>query len=268
MGKTSNHHHRFTRDSLRANLQHLGISEGDLIVVHSSLRGLGWVAGGATTVIDALLDAVGDKGTVIFPTLTGSEQDGPDQPPRMHVTDTPCWTGTIPEAARHRSDGHRSLHPTHSVVAIGADAASITSGHETGVSPCDATSPWGRLGDANGRILLLGGVTQQSNTTLHAIEERVGLPYHLQPAWTDGQVTEADSMVHLVRNRLHQWGWDRDFTRINDMLLEDGVMRCGQVGASTSCLIEAHKLTELLAPMLQRDPLFLLTDQARAGFSQ
>ena len=48
-----------------------GIEQGDHILVHSSLSSLGWVEDGANTVIDALIGAVNETGTVIFPTLTG-----------------------------------------------------------------------------------------------------------------------------------------------------------------------------------------------------
>lgn len=255
-----------TRAALVTSLQHIGIESGDTIVVHSSLSGLGCVEGGADTVIDALLEAVGSGGTVLFPTLTGSERDGPQHPPMMDVARTPCWTGRIPETARQRPKARRSLHPTHSVVAIGAAAAAFTAGHETGNSPCDVQSPWHRLIAENGHILLLGGVTQQSNTMLHALEEQADVPYHLQPDATEGVVIGPDGRRHTVRNRLHQWGNARHFARLDAILLEEGAMRYGQVGTSQACLISAAKLASIVLPILRRDPLHLLTDAARTAF--
>ena len=95
---------RQTTASLSSDLQRLGLSVGDIVLVHSSLSGLGHVEGGADAVIDALLDAVGAAGTVLFPTLTGSPADGPDAPPIMDVRTTPCWTGSShrPKWARRR----------------------------------------------------------------------------------------------------------------------------------------------------------------------
>src|SRR3712207_680593 len=104
-----------TRDVLSADLRRLGLGLGAGLLVHSSLSRLGRVEGGADTAIDALLDAVAPGGTVLFPTLTGGERDGPDAPPSIDVRSTPCWTGRIPETARCRLAARRSLHPTHSV---------------------------------------------------------------------------------------------------------------------------------------------------------
>ena len=159
-------------DDLRA----LGLREGDVVLVHSSLSGLGWVEGGAETVIDALVEAVGPGGTVLFPTLTGTEHDGPEHPPIIELMATPCWTGRVPETARRRPEAMRSVHPTHSVSAIGARAADFTTGHEASRTPCDQHSPYVRLMEEGGKILLLGGVTHESNTTLHALEEMAERP--------------------------------------------------------------------------------------------
>jgi aminoglycoside 3-N-acetyltransferase len=51
-----------TADSLLAQLRSLGIASGDSVLVHSSLKSLGWVNGGAVAVVQALLAAVGDAG--------------------------------------------------------------------------------------------------------------------------------------------------------------------------------------------------------------
>ncbi len=257
-----------TRASLASDLCKLGVQPGAVVLVHSSLRRLGYVEGGAETVIDALLAAAGPEGIVLFPTLTGTKRDGPGHPPEMHVNATPCWTGRIPETARHRPAARRSLHPTHSITAIGAEAERYATGHEVSETPCDRHSPYHRLIEEGGSILLLGGVTQQSNTTLHCLEELAVVPYHLQPEPTDGVVVDGDGQRHIVRNRLHLWGWERDFRKLDGPLLEAGAMRCGPVGASTSCLIRARGLSDIVLPLLRQDPLYLLTDQAREAFRQ
>lgn len=48
-------------------LNELGILPGDIVLVHSSLSALGFVEGGAQTVIDTLLSAVGPQGTLLMP---------------------------------------------------------------------------------------------------------------------------------------------------------------------------------------------------------
>lgn len=222
-----------TRETQTNGLRQLGLEEGKVVLVHASLSRLGWVDGGADTVVDALLDAVGPLGTVLFPTLTGSEQDGPEHPLVMDVSTTPCWTGAIPETARRRAGAVRSLHPTHhSLAALGTDAARWVANHEKGAPPCDEASPFYRLIQEDGLILLVGGVTQESNTTLHCLEELAGVPYHLQSEMTDGMVIDRDGTPFCVRNRLHLWGWERDFLKVDSVLDAEHARHVCRVGAS------------------------------------
>jgi aminoglycoside 3-N-acetyltransferase len=247
-------------------LRSLGVRAGDVVLVHSSLSGLGWVEGGAITVVEALLAAVGDGGTVLFPTLTGSQSDGPGHPPIIELATTPCWSGAIPESARRRPDAIRSVHPTHSVAAIGARAEEFTRGHEESSTPCDERSPYARLMEEGGKILLLGGVTHKSNTTLHALEELAAVPYHLQDEETDGLVILPNGHRVIVRNRLHLWGRERNFPKVGALLTDEGGQVQGPVGASISTLVSAGILRDVLLPVIQRDPLFLLADSARKRF--
>jgi aminoglycoside 3-N-acetyltransferase len=255
---------------LVSELRELGISFGDAVLVHSSMKGLGFVEGGPEAVIDALLTTVGEGGTVLFPTLTGTVNDSPEHPPAIDLATTPCWTGLIPETARQRCDAVRSIHPTHSVTVLGANREAWTDGHANGRSPCDETSPYYRLMEENGKILLLGGVTHESNTSLHCIEEIARVPYHLQGEMADGTVRLPTGEVVTVRNHLHRWQdrysqFDllRDFTRAADPLTSAGVQRTEHIGKSTSTLISAAGMRDVLMPILAGDPLFLL-DQATA----
>jgi len=51
-----------------------------VVLVHSSLSGIGYVPGGVETLIDALLQSVGEEGTIVVPTITGQIFDSPDTP--------------------------------------------------------------------------------------------------------------------------------------------------------------------------------------------
>jgi aminoglycoside 3-N-acetyltransferase len=264
---------KVTRERLVDDLHALGLREGDVVLVHASLSGLGWVDGGAATVVDALVQAVGGGGTVLFPALTGTPDDGPAHPPVVELAMTPCWTGAIPEAGRQHPAAIRSIHPTHSVSAIGAQAVAFTAGHERSRTPCDEHSPYVRLMDEGGKILLLGGVTHESNTSLHALEEMAKVPYHLQDVETDGVVILPGGERVVVRNRLHVWrtperpeGWQRDFPKIGPHLGNAGASATTPVGASTSTLVLASALRDIILPLMQQDPLFLLAPTAREEF--
>lgn len=256
---------------LTTDLRTLGLAPGDVVLVHTSMKGLGHIDGGPNAVIEALLEAVGEEGTVLFPTLTGSDKDGPDHPPVIDLASTPCarFVGIVPEAARQYPGAVRSVHPTHSVVALGANQERWTNGHEHGASPCDEASPYYRLMEQGGKILLLGGVTHNSNTSMHCIEEIAGVPYHLHEALSDGRVRLPDGNEVVVRNRLHQWAelysefdLERDFTLANDPLIAAGAQRQHAIGPTDSTLIDARAMRDVLVPILKTDPLFLLRQPA------
>ena len=250
---------------ITADLRRLGIEPGSTLLVHSSLSRIGNVDGGAGTIIDALRDAVGAEGTVLFPTLTGAASDGPNHPPVFDALATGCWTGRIPEIARLRPDAVRSLHPTHSVVAIGPAAERYTTGHEIGTTPCDERSPYYRLIMEHGYLLLLGA-DHESNTTLHCLEELAEVPYHLQDEVTASHLLDSQGQSVTVRNRLHLWRWERHFGRVDQPLKAAGAQRVGKVGQAPARLVSADLLARTIIPFLWRDPLYLLDDSARAEY--
>ena len=55
-----------TRMDMEDGLRQLGLSHGDVVEVHSSLSSLGTVAGGAATVVDALMSVVGEEGALVM----------------------------------------------------------------------------------------------------------------------------------------------------------------------------------------------------------
>ncbi len=243
-------------------LRTLGIRVGDSLLVHSSLSALGRVEGGAETVIRALLAAVGPEGTVLVPTLTGTQKDGPKHPPRFDVRTTPCWTGRIPETLRQWPGALRSLGPTHSVAAVGPDAQRLLVGHEDCRTPCGKGSPYVKLAEAGGKIVFLG-VTLDSNTTFHSAEELAGVPYHLQPAPTRCHIVDQHGRELERECVLHSWGYTRRFGEMEDVLFKEGVLRRGWVGAAKTLVVEGGPMLDFAVNLLKADSWQLVGPQDR-----
>jgi len=138
-----------TKELLIEALRTIGLRPGDAVQVHSSLSALGYVAGGAETVVDALLEAVGPAGTVMMPTFNHGSCDIFDP---WH---SPSINGAITEALRLRPEAKRSRHPTHPYAAIGRLAEWLTQGSALGLT-FGPDCPLGRLAQVDGKILLLG----------------------------------------------------------------------------------------------------------------
>ena len=59
-----------TFDSLTRDLAQAGFLHTDTVMVHSSMKSIGAVEGGADTVLDVLSDYFGHEGLLVFPTGT------------------------------------------------------------------------------------------------------------------------------------------------------------------------------------------------------
>ncbi|WP_119678133.1 aminoglycoside N(3)-acetyltransferase [Indioceanicola profundi] len=176
-----------TRPGLAGDLAELGLRPGMNVLVHTAMGQLGWVVGGAITVIRALEDVLGNSGTLIMPAHTADLSDpefwqNPAVPPdwwaliraQMPAFDpdlTPTnYVGVVPETFRHLSGVTRSNHPQVSFCARGPRAEFITANHSLEFGLGEG-SPLARLYDLGGHVLLLGA-THYSNTILHLAEYR------------------------------------------------------------------------------------------------
>jgi aminoglycoside 3-N-acetyltransferase len=180
-----------TVSSLTLELRDLGILEGTTLLVHSSLRAIGWVVGGEHAVVMALQQVLGDAGTLVMPSFSSALSDpaGWAHPPvpqawfeavraEMPAFDpdmTPTRDmGAIVDCFRSQRDVLRSNHPSDSFCARGPLAAHILDDHSLSTG-FGERSPLARLYDLDASILLLG-VAHESNTSFHLAEYRASWP--------------------------------------------------------------------------------------------
>lgn len=244
-----------------------GIERGDSILVHSSLSSLGWVYGGADAVVGALIGAVEDEGTVLFPTLTGSSRDSVSNPPVFDCLASKCWTGAIPETARQYSRSVRSLHPTHSVAAVGKLAGWFASGHELARTPCGFGSPYDKLADIGGKIVLIG-VSQDTNTSFHMAEEIAEVPYVIHDEPVDCQMTDSTGRSFVMRTHLHKWGARRNYSALEPEMIDLGICQIRTVGNAEVRIDDAMLQRMFLVRRLLDDPLAVLEASERVNWLQ
>ncbi|MBE2216102.1 MAG: AAC(3) family N-acetyltransferase [Opitutaceae bacterium] len=241
-----------TFSSLLADLTRLGIRPRDCLLVHSSMRAIGAVEGGAETVLDALIHTVRD-GLLLLPTHTWKEWNN-----REGIFDPatePSCVGILPELFRRRPGVVRSWHPTHSLGGIGSGAATFLAGEERTRTPCPREGCWGRLYDAAARILFLGAPLR-TNTYLHSVEEWHGIPDRIAATATLFRIRTPDGLIDCPQFRHHSSLGDvsQNYDKIEPEILRLGIAREDQVGGARSVLCEARAVADLVGRHLGREP--------------
>ena len=238
-----------TVTSLTADLRALGVEAGDLVMVHSSMKSLGFVAGGVHAVIEALQTAVGQQGTIVVPTHTSDNTDpagwqNPPVPegwwpvirsesPAFDPARTPSrWMGVLPEVLRGWPGALRTSHPQVSCAALGARAQEVTWEHDLAESHGER-SPIGVVNRLGGRVLLLG-CGHGSNTSLHLAERRQ----------TSAPMGEMGAVVRDSDGSSRWTTWtdlvtdEDDFEEIGAAFEETGAVTIGAVGSATARLMD------------------------------
>jgi aminoglycoside 3-N-acetyltransferase len=250
-----------TRQSLAAELRHLGLAARATVIVHASLSSLGWVSGGTVAVVQALLDVLGPDGTLVMPAHSSDNTDParwskPPVPEAWHQTIRdampafdPALTptrgmGAIAELFRTWPGALRSGHPSLSFAALGRDARRITEHHGLDGGLGDS-SPLARIYDLGGHVLLLG-VGYDRNASFHLAEYRAGVrpPIKLGAA--------------LCRDGVRVWAEladieidDTPFPAIGAAWEGAGRVRIGQVGSATARLFPQREAVDFAVAWLK-----------------
>ena len=251
------------RADLERDLRALGVEPGGVLVAHVSLSRLGTVVGGEQAVVRALLDALGEDGTLVMPSQSWQLCDpaylaDPSVPPSRYddvraalpVYD-PAWTptrtmGLVVEALRTLPGTVRSSHPHRSFVAHGPRAAEVLARHDLD-DPVGEGSPLAALHALDAQVLLLG-VGYDKCTALHLAEARAGLPL---PTVRNG--------APLLVDGRREWVWfdepvveDADFEAVGAVFSATGHETVGTVGAATARLARVRALVDLAADWFAR----------------
>ncbi|MFL1676323.1 AAC(3) family N-acetyltransferase [Paenibacillus dendritiformis] len=240
-----------TIQSLMSDLERIGIDRQGTLLVHSSYKSMGGVEGGPDTVLDAL-SAYMEEGLLVLPTHTWANINADN--PRFDVENTPVCIGMLPERFRKRPGVIRSWHPTHSVAALGRDAAAFTAGDERFDTPCARGSAWGKLLDRQATIMLVG-VDLRRNTFIHGIEEWLDIPGRMTAEREQLYTVLPDGTVISVPSRRHcGLNWSEHFWKVDDVLREEGAMTLGRFGDAEVRICDTVRMTEVLTRMLQANP--------------
>jgi aminoglycoside 3-N-acetyltransferase len=250
----------FNKDDIIKSIINLGIKPTDTLLVHSSMKSIGAVEGGADTVIDAFKEYL-KEGLLVFPTHSWAKLDDDDYT-TFNVLTEPSCVGLLSNLFLKRPIVFRSWHPTHSVAAVGKDAESFVSGEENSKSPCSRTGCWGKLYDRKAKILFLG-CTLKSNTFIHGVEEWNNIPLRiLKLNKIIKIITPQGQIIDCALSLRHRPDADvsENYDKMEAPFLAAGIAEQGLIGDARSVLCDAAGMAELTTAFLKINPQLFIDD--------
>lgn len=236
--------------ALLNDLRALGIVPGDRLALHSSWRAIRPVEGGAEAVIDALQQAIVPHGTLVMPAF----RDSLSEPFQVETTPSDC--GLLTELFRRRPGVQRSLHVSHSALAWGDRADWIVSAHEEGRTALGVDSPFDRLAQLGGKVLM-AGVGFSRNSMVHVGEAHAQVPY-LNVPFTPEFAQPVDyfdrSGVRRSARIAECPGCSESFGVVEQRMRRKGQVRDGRLGNAAAMLVLGRDVIAAVKELLAESP--------------
>ena len=248
---------RFGIRDLENALRKAGIRPGEILLVHCSYDAFRAFEGRPSDVVQALQRSVGSAGGILMPTIpfTGTAVDWISERPVVDLRRVPSQMGLVSEVFRRSEAVVRSTHPTHPTAAWGA-AVDLVQDHALATTPCGEHSPYFRILERNGRIVLLGaGIGNM--TFFHAIEAKLESRLPVSP-FTNRTYTirtvAMDGTEHLICTRLFdpEVSRRRNLAKLQPELVERGMWMRSRVGLLEIDSVKAADALEATTSLIGR----------------
>ncbi len=258
----ASHVHMIPNSRLDAEFRTLGIAAGQTVMLHVSVKTIGWILGGPRVVLETLLKLIAPGGTLM---MLASWEGNPYRMDRWSPAQRAACLAECPafdpstSPADHRElsilaeylrtwpGAYRSRHPLASFVAVGAQAEWLTADHPLHYQH-GADSPLARLCAVGGTILLVGAPLS-TITLLHHAEHLANVPdkqidRYRMPVLQDGRRVWVDIEEYDTTDGIADFGSDDYFLEIGQAYLASGRGRVSQIGNARSYLFEAEDLKQ------------------------
>ena len=247
---------KYTKKDLVADLKALGINEGDLLNVKISYKSIGLVEGGAKTVVDALIEAVGSNGTIFSDSFVRSF-------PYLKLlffpnkcivnNTTPTYAGAIASVMTKHKDAKRSPHPIQKFTAIGLHSDLVLK-HTAESKPYSLLY---ELSQAGGKNLRIGPKEKVTGVgTTHCAVELLKLKQNI----VKKGVCYINNEKKVQKFYSH---WPTTCSTAYNNLIPKyrqlgGIINEGFVGDSEAILSDMNKTLEIEQTLGKQNPNFLL----------
>lgn len=259
----------FTCESLITDFKRAGINPGDTLLVHSSLSKIGYIEGGAATLVQALLATVGEKGNLLMPSSPNPslQLDYIQKNKVFDVKNSPSRMGAVTEYFRKLPCVKRSLSPTEPVCAFGPDADYLTGGHLMEESPYTAKSPFYRVVEMQGKILYLGVTLINAGTSLHLLEDAIeDFPFPVYYSETfPVEVVDENGEKHRWNIKVHnpEMSQRRKCDDLIPLFEEAGCLSHCKIGKADALLLDARGMYDTMLRLYQERGVTMYTPGGR-----
>lgn len=241
-------------DDLVNCFRELGVSKGDVLLVHSSYKSFGEVEGGPEIVIKALLEILTEIGTLIVPTFNYDFCEGKP----FDVLKTPSKMGIITKIIMENSESKRTLDPVFSFSIMGKHRdylANLRYTHSFGTD-----SMFAKLRELNAKIMIIGLLYNPSMTFFHHVEEMKGCDYRYFKEF-QGEITDHNRDVKQGKIVLYVRDIDRGVTNSLDemgfIMEKEGIIKKKIIGNSEVKLMKAREVFERTTNEMEKNPHIL-----------
>jgi len=230
--------------------QDIGVKKGMTLEVHSSLSSFGHVEGGADAVIDALMECVGEEGSIFMPALRLSpELPLTEEDKRMGIT---VKIKVLPEDAPRTAMGliADTFRMRHDVIT--SEGVIRTSGWGKHAQEA-VNSGFGYAINNGGKALMLG-VDIYKLTAMHYMED--ALPEEI------GKVFAPTAEVN-EKYPPEEWFMEagappvKPWYTIQDMAYEQGLIQDGYIGSCKYMFFDVQPVVYLYRQELEKDAFAL-----------
>jgi aminoglycoside 3-N-acetyltransferase len=245
----------FNFNDIIEELKNLGIQSGDILIVHSAYKPLKASGLNPDEIIDALLNLVGTKGTLVMPVIRKyaynqrDEQNISELIFEYDVRNTKVWTGIIPMKMMIRNNAFTSRFPLNSITSIGLEAERMFENEliDDLPTPNGFNSAWKYCLDRNAWVVSLGTDLTHSLTMIHTVEDVSNDKWPVSNWYREltFKIIDGDFvMVKTLRERHPKWGkFHFGERKLCSDLLKSGLMKSLEVN---DVLIEAVRSKALI----------------------
>lgn len=243
---------QISQASLESDFVRLGLGVGDAVMIRAGLAAVGRID--RQSFIQALLNVVGEEGTIISLAFTTSTFFWKVSKFPPFKVDSPSYAGALPNAMLRDRRSQRSMHPECSYVAIGRHAQYLTLDHGP---DSGAYEPVRKLIGLKGKMMLVGCVGSSPGfTTTHLAEVDLGMSKRVIAPWLyKSRYTRSDGTIANFL-RTDPGLCSHSFWKFYAHYVRNGVLLAGHVGSAYSVVADAERCYEIDRSILEKDPGF------------